>query len=44
MAKKVGKAREAALEFFKTANPEDEFFLVSFNDRAELMSTLHQQY
>ena len=36
MADKIGKAREAALEFFKTANPQDEFFLVSFNDRAEL--------
>jgi Ca-activated chloride channel homolog len=38
MANKVGKAREAALQFFKTANPQDEFSLVSFNDRAELMS------
>ncbi len=39
MANKVDKAREAALEFFKTANPRDEFFLVSFNERAELTST-----
>jgi Ca-activated chloride channel homolog len=38
MANKVDKAREAALEFFKTANPQDEFFLVSFNERAELTS------
>ena len=38
MARKVGKAKEAALQFFKTANPQDEFFLVSFNDRAELIS------
>ena len=38
MANKVDKARLAALQFFKTANPQDEFFLVSFNDRAELMS------
>ncbi len=38
MANKVGKAKEAALQFFKTANPQDEFFLVSFNERAELMS------
>ena len=38
MANKVDKAREAALEFFKTANPRDEFFLVSFNERAELTS------
>ena len=38
MANKVDKAREAAVEFFKTANPQDEFFLVSFNERAELTS------
>jgi Ca-activated chloride channel family protein len=38
MANKLGKAREAALQFFRTANPEDEFFLVSFNERAELLS------
>jgi Ca-activated chloride channel homolog len=36
MANKIGKAREAALQFFKTANPQDEFFLVGFNERAEL--------
>jgi Ca-activated chloride channel family protein len=38
MANKVDKAREAALQFFKTANPHDEFFLVSFNERAEMTS------
>src|ERR1700687_2006593 len=38
MANKVDKARLAALQFFKTANPQDEFFLVSFNDRAQLIS------
>jgi Ca-activated chloride channel family protein len=39
MSNKVGKAREAAVQFFKTANPQDEFFLVSFNERAELSSS-----
>jgi Ca-activated chloride channel family protein len=39
MANKIGKAREAAIQFFKTANPQDEFFLVSFNERAELTSS-----
>ena len=39
MANKVAKAKEAALQFFKTANPQDEFFLVSFNDHAEVTST-----
>jgi Ca-activated chloride channel family protein len=39
MSNKVSKAREAAIQFFKTANPQDEFFLVSFNERAELTSS-----
>ena len=39
MSNKVDKARLAAVQFFKTANPQDEFFLVSFNDRAELISS-----
>ena len=39
MANKVDKARQAAVQFFKTANPQDEFFLVSFNERAELTSS-----
>ena len=38
MTNKLGKAKEAAFEFFKTANPEDEFFLVGFNERSELLS------
>lgn len=36
MGSKLQKSREAAAQFFKTANPEDEFFLVQFNDRPEL--------
>ena len=35
MGHKMGKAREAVAQFFKTANPDDEFFLVSFNNRPE---------
>jgi len=27
------------VQFFKTANPQDEFFLVSFNERAKLPSS-----
>jgi Ca-activated chloride channel family protein len=38
MANKLGKAKEAAVQFFKTANPQDEFFLVGFNERAQLLS------
>ena len=39
MTNKVGKAKEAAVQFFKTANPQDEFFLVTFNEHAQLTST-----
>src|ERR1700747_3136043 len=40
MANKVGRGKEAALQFLKTANPQDEFFLVGFNDHAQLLSPL----
>lgn len=36
MGAKLAKSRQAAAQFFKTANPEDEFFLVQFNDRPEM--------
>jgi Ca-activated chloride channel family protein len=38
MANKLGKAKQAALQFFNTANPQDEFFLVGFNEHAEVLS------
>ena len=38
MADKIGRAKESALEFLKTANPLDEAFLVTFNDRAALLA------
>lgn len=38
MADKIDKSRQAAVQFFRTANPKDEFFLVNFNDRAQLIS------
>jgi Ca-activated chloride channel family protein len=37
MQSKLEKSRLAVAQFFKTANPEDEFFLVEFNDRPELV-------
>jgi VWFA-related protein len=36
MHDKMRKASEAAAAFFKTANADDEFFLVEFGDRAKL--------
>jgi len=38
MADKIDKSKQAAVQFFRTANPQDEFFLVNFNDRAQLVS------
>ena len=37
MKNKRQKVSQAAASFFKTANKEDEFFLVQFNDRAKLV-------
>jgi Ca-activated chloride channel family protein len=39
MRNKVAKSKEAVFQFLKTANPQDEFFLVGFNERAELVSS-----
>lgn len=36
MRNKIKKATEAAEAFFKTSNPQDEFFLVEFSDRPKL--------
>ncbi len=36
MRDKMEKASEAVIEFFKTANAQDEFFLVEFSDRAKI--------
>lgn len=37
MTSKFNRAREAVHEFLKTSNPADEFFVVGFNDRPDLM-------
>ena len=36
MGNKLNKSRQATAQFFKTANPEDEFFLLEFNERPRL--------
>jgi Ca-activated chloride channel family protein len=38
MQNKIEKAKEAVIEFFKTANPQDEFFLITFSDRPEMLA------
>jgi Ca-activated chloride channel family protein len=35
MSSKIERAREAVIEFFKTANPQDEFFMITFSDKPE---------
>ena len=37
MADKIDKARQAIVEFFRTANPQDEFFVVTFSDHPEVL-------
>jgi len=40
MGPKLRLSRMAAAAFFKTANPEDEFFLVEFNDTPKMVVPL----
>jgi Ca-activated chloride channel family protein len=37
MANKVIRARDSILAFMRTSNPQDEFFVIGFNDRPELI-------
>jgi Ca-activated chloride channel homolog len=37
MNSKLVRARESIVQFAKTANPQDEFFVIGFNDRPELI-------
>jgi Ca-activated chloride channel homolog len=42
MKNKIDVAREALAEFFRTANPEDDYFVLSFADRPELLADTTQ--
>ncbi len=37
MADKIDKSRQAVVEFFRTANPQDEFFVITFSEKPELL-------
>jgi Ca-activated chloride channel homolog len=39
MGDKIQKSKEAALQFFKTSNPQDEFMLINFSDRPNLITS-----
>ena len=34
----MDRAKDAVMEFFKTANPQDEFFMITFSDEPEVVS------
>ena len=38
MGNKIDKSKEAVVEFFRTANPEDEFFMIGFADKPQLVA------
>ena len=38
MSSKMDRAKDAVVEFFKTANPQDEFFMITFSDEPETVS------
>ena len=42
MATKIDRAREAVLQFLKTANPQDEFFMITFAERPQLVGDFTQ--
>ena len=37
MTSKLVRAKESIIQFIKTANPQDEFFVIGFNERPELV-------
>jgi Ca-activated chloride channel family protein len=38
MSDKIQKSKEAALQFFQTSNPQDEFMVINFSERPNLVS------
>lgn len=44
MGSKFDAVREAAEEFFKNANPEDDYFVITFADKPKLLANTTQSY
>jgi Ca-activated chloride channel homolog len=38
MSDKIQKSKEAAMQFFQTSNPQDEFMVINFSERPNLIS------
>jgi Ca-activated chloride channel homolog len=43
MKDKVERAHEAVMDFLKSANPQDEFFLITFSDKPEQLAEFTQR-
>jgi Ca-activated chloride channel family protein len=43
MSDKIHRAREAVLDFLSTANPQDEFFMITFADKPEQAADFTEQ-
>jgi len=43
MSDKIQRAREAVVDFLHTANPQDEFFMITFSDKPEQASDFTEQ-
>ena len=43
MSDKIQRAREAVVDFLNTANPQDEFFMITFSDKPEQASDFTDQ-
>ncbi len=44
MGSKIQKSKEASLQFFKTSNPQDEFFLIRFRGKPNFVSHFTSRY
>ena len=44
MSDKIEKSKEAALQFFKTSNPQDECMLINFSERPNLISAFTSKF
>jgi Ca-activated chloride channel homolog len=44
MSDKIEKSKEAALQFFKTSNPQDEFMLINFSEKPNLISAFTSKF
>lgn len=42
MSSKIERAREAVIEFLKAANPQDEFFMITFSEQPQIISGFTQ--